>query len=86
MVKGLEIGAGDYIKPFKPEELLSRINAILRCTEITQLEDFEVIARGLSIRFKQCTNQPPSFEGSPDWIHTLAIGDAVEIKPEAGTG
>ena len=79
MVKGLEIGTGDYIKPFKPEELLSRINAILRRTEITQLEDFTETPW-------KCTNQPPSFEGSPDWIHTLAIGNAVEIKPEAGTG
>ena len=35
-IKGLEIGADDYIvKPFNPLELVARINAILRRTEIS---------------------------------------------------
>jgi DNA-binding response OmpR family regulator len=37
-VRGLELGADDYItKPFSPRELVSRVRAVLRRTEITGL-------------------------------------------------
>ena len=46
VIKGLELGADDYIvKPFKPEELLARVNAILRRTQMTNLRDVEMIFR-----------------------------------------
>ena len=46
VIKGLELGADDYIvKPFKPEELLARINAILRRIQMTHLRDVEMIFR-----------------------------------------
>ncbi len=45
-VKGLELGADDYItKPFSPRELVSRVRAVLRRTEasgITSREVYEV--------------------------------------------
>jgi DNA-binding response OmpR family regulator len=46
VIKGLELGDDDYIlKPFKPEELLARINAILRRIQMTHLSDVEMIFR-----------------------------------------
>lgn len=37
VVAGLDMGADDYIsKPFRPRELLSRINSVLRRTKNTQ--------------------------------------------------
>ncbi|MFH1560395.1 MAG: response regulator transcription factor, partial [Chloroflexota bacterium] len=46
VIKGLELGADDYIvKPFKPEELLARVNAILRRIQMIYLRDAEMIFR-----------------------------------------
>jgi DNA-binding response OmpR family regulator len=43
-VKGLELGADDYVtKPFSPRELVSRVRAVLRRTETTGLGSKEVI-------------------------------------------
>ncbi len=43
-VRGLELGADDYItKPFSPRELVSRVKAVLRRTESTGLSADEVI-------------------------------------------
>jgi len=55
VIKGLELGADDYIvKPFKPEEMLARINAILRRIQMTHLRDVEMIFRqgDLTISFR----------------------------------
>ncbi len=56
VIKGLELGADDYIvKPFKPEELLARVNAILRRIRMTHLRDMEMIFRqgDLVIKFRR---------------------------------
>jgi DNA-binding response OmpR family regulator len=43
-VKGLELGADDYIaKPFAPEELVSRVGAVLRRTEMPSEPEHDVI-------------------------------------------
>ncbi|MBI9035110.1 MAG: response regulator transcription factor [Bacteroidales bacterium] len=43
-VRGLELGADDYIsKPFSPRELVSRVKAVLRRTEISGASGSEVI-------------------------------------------
>ena len=43
-VKGLDLGADDYItKPFRPRELLSRVNAQLRRSQVFNKENLEII-------------------------------------------
>lgn len=43
-VKGLELGADDYVtKPFSPRELVSRVKAVLRRTEMASLGSKEMI-------------------------------------------
>lgn len=43
-VRGLELGADDYItKPFSPRELVSRVRAVLRRTEMSKLQTHGLI-------------------------------------------
>jgi two-component system, OmpR family, alkaline phosphatase synthesis response regulator PhoP len=42
-IVGLELGADDYlVKPFSPKELVARVRAVLRRTEILRASDVEV--------------------------------------------
>ena len=56
IAKGLDLGADDYIvKPFRPAELLARVNAVLLRSYKTHLTDVEMIFRqgNLIINFRQ---------------------------------
>lgn len=50
---GLDLGADDYLtKPFSPRELMARIRAVLRRSNLAQSNPSEVVSyRGLSINF-----------------------------------
>jgi DNA-binding response OmpR family regulator len=47
-VRGLELGADDYIvKPFKPRDLIARVNSVLRRVNLAKTADNNpIIARG----------------------------------------
>jgi two-component system phosphate regulon response regulator PhoB len=47
MVKGLSVGADDYVnKPFSPPELMARIKAVLRRSQLTEADDDQAIQFG----------------------------------------
>ena len=49
-VSGLELGADDYVaKPFEPRELVARVQAILRRSELAASEDGKLVFEGLEI-------------------------------------
>jgi len=54
-IKGLELGADDYItKPFSPKELVSRIRAVLRRTEPAAVTNSEIVVDDeLRVNFDQ---------------------------------
>lgn len=67
-LKGLNMGADDYIvKPFEMQELLARVNAVLRrsgkLTERFSLDDTEVdlVARSVSVRGEPVELTPQEF-------------------------
>lgn len=54
IVMGLDIGADDYItKPFKLNELISRINALLRRAGHSETEQKEIRSNGISVRLPE---------------------------------
>ncbi len=54
VVMGLDMGGDDYItKPFKLNELISRINALLRRAKLSETSKNELISNGITIRLSQ---------------------------------
>lgn len=54
IVKGLDIGADDYItKPFKLNELIARINALLRRAKLSNMEQTELSSNGITVRMAE---------------------------------
>lgn len=54
IVKGLDMGADDYItKPFKLNELMARINALLRRAKLSGAAQAELASNGFSIRLTE---------------------------------
>src|SRR5574344_426750 len=51
MIVGLELGADDYLtKPFNPRELLARIKAVLRRTELSNESSSDTIKKNKTIK------------------------------------
>lgn len=54
VVMGLDIGGDDYItKPFKLNELISRINALLRRAKLSGPEQLELQSNGITVRLPE---------------------------------
>ncbi len=55
VVMGLDIGGDDYItKPFKLNELVSRINALLRRAKLSGMDQIELQSNGVTIKLLEC--------------------------------
>ena len=54
IVKGLDMGADDYItKPFKLNELIARINALLRRAKLSAGAQTELVSNGITVRLAE---------------------------------
>lgn len=54
IVMGLDIGGDDYItKPFKLNELVSRINALLRRAKLSGQEQIELQSNGITVKLQE---------------------------------
>ncbi|WP_297423830.1 response regulator transcription factor [Clostridium sp.] len=54
IVMGLDIGGDDYItKPFKLNELISRINALMRRTKLSNIEQNQVYSNSIMINLEE---------------------------------
>jgi DNA-binding response OmpR family regulator len=69
-VQGLELGADDYItKPFSPRELVSRVRAVLRRTEIAAGSSHELIVVDDRLKF--------DFDRREVWVG----GELIQLRP-----
>lgn len=63
IVMGLDMGGDDYItKPFKLNELLSRINALLRRTGLSDTSRMELKSNGITVCLEESRVQKDGFE------------------------
>lgn len=70
-VSGLELGADDYLpKPFEPSELLARVRAVLRRSEISIFDDPNATVAVSGLRLDPVVNRV-----------ILENGDAVDLTP-----
>ncbi|MEA2008108.1 MAG: response regulator transcription factor [Chloroflexota bacterium] len=69
-IRGLELGADDYVtKPFSPQELVSRVKAVLRRTKAFQEEQIDVIEVDSRLKI--------DFSRREVWVE----GKKVELRP-----
>lgn len=69
-VRGLEMGADDYItKPFSPRELVSRVRAVLRRTEMTGVSTHDLIEVDARLKI--------DFDRHEVWLE----GKLVKLRP-----
>jgi DNA-binding response OmpR family regulator len=69
-VRGLELGADDYItKPFSPRELVSRVRAVLRRTEMPSTLTHEIIEVDERLRV--------DFDRREVWVE----GELIKLRP-----
>jgi len=70
-VAGLELGADDYLpKPFEPSELLARVRAVLRRSEISTFDDPRATVSVAGLRLDPVSNRA-----------VLADGSSVDLTP-----
>ncbi len=75
MVRGLEIGADEYVtKPFNSEELIARINVLLRIQRMSQ----ELVRRNQELQALNAVAQAVSRSLSPDEILEGALTRTLE--------
>ncbi len=63
IVMGLDMGADDYItKPFKLNELMSRINALLRRARLSDAVQAELVSNGITVKLNESRVQKDGLE------------------------